>query len=391
MKTNKLSGAVMALLLPAAISLFSCSDDEESIVVTDPVWVTDAENLKDIAGFYVLNQGNYGKNNCTFDRFVYSSGAYENNVFLHANPTAVMGLGDTGNDIHVFGGKLYVAVNGSNLVTVTDVNTACKKAEIEVPNCRYFANDGSNVYVSSYVGQAGADPTDRRGVVMRIDTRTYTVTGTCEVGYQPEQMAVAEGKLYVANSGGYRAMYGGDYDNTVSVIDLSTFTLKGTIEVAVNLFGMQYDSKHNQIFVSSQGNYMDIPSTISIIDPVTDKVKGVIDKACTNMAVNGDSLYTYSTEWNYVTNSYTNSFAVYDIDRKEAVSTQFITDGTDSEIMCPYGMAINPENGDIVISDARDYVSPGRIYCYSRQGVRKWTAVTGVIPSSVAFIPKNKL
>ena len=96
MKTNKLSGAVMALLLPAAISLFSCSDDEESIVVTDPVWVTDAENLKDIAGFYVLNQGNYGKNNCTFDRFVYSSGAYENNVFLHANPTAVMGLGDTG-------------------------------------------------------------------------------------------------------------------------------------------------------------------------------------------------------------------------------------------------------------------------------------------------------
>ena len=387
MKTNKLGGAVMALLLSAAISLFSCSDDEDPIVITDPVWVTDAENLKDIAGFYVLNQGNFGNNNCTFDRFVYRSGAYENNVFLHANPSAVMGLGDTGNDVHVFDGKLYVAVNGSNLVTVADVYTARKIADIDVPNCRYFANDGRYVYVSSYVGQAGADPTDRHGVVMRIDPRTFTVTGTCEVGYQPEQMAVAEGKLYVANSGGYRAMYGGDYDNTVSVIDLSTFTLKCTIEVAVNLFGMQYDSRRNQIFVSSQGNYMDIPSTISIIDPVTDRVKGVIDEACTNMAVCGNSLYMYCTEWNYVTNSYTNTFAVYDIDRNEIVSDKFITDGTDSEIQCPYGISINPENGDIVISDARDYVSPGRVYCYNSQGVGRWMAVTGVIPSAIAFIP----
>ena len=53
-----------------------------------------------------------------------------------------------------------------------------------------------------------------------LDTRTLQLVDKVTVGYQPDEMAVVGGKLYVAHSGGYRVP---DYDHTVSVIDLNTF------------------------------------------------------------------------------------------------------------------------------------------------------------------------
>lgn len=50
-----------------------------------------------------------------------------------------------------------------------------------------------------------------------------------------EEMAVVNGKLYAANSGGYYVYSGGAYDRTVSVIDLASFTVAKNIDVEVNL------------------------------------------------------------------------------------------------------------------------------------------------------------
>ena len=182
----------------------------------------------EIKGFFLLNEGNMGSNKATLDYYDYESGVYTRNIYPERNPGVALELGDVGNDLGVYGGKLYAVINCSNLVEVMDAETAVHAAQVSIPNCRYIAFDGGYAYVSSYAGAVEFDPEYRRGYVAKIDTVTMQVVDTCGVGYQPEEMAVVSGRLYVANSGGYMAP---DYDSTVSVIDLATFEVINEIEV----------------------------------------------------------------------------------------------------------------------------------------------------------------
>ena len=51
-------------------------------------------------------------------------------------------LGDVGNDIQIYGNKLYAVINCSNLVEVMDVATARHEATVYIPNCRYIVFQG---------------------------------------------------------------------------------------------------------------------------------------------------------------------------------------------------------------------------------------------------------
>lgn len=265
-----------------------------------------------------------------------------------------------------------------------DVATGKHLGTISIPNCRYITFDKGNAYVSSYAGPVLIDPNARLGYVAKIDTATLTVKDTCIVGYQPEEMVIRNNKLYVANSGGYRVP---NYDNTVSVIDLDSFKETAKITVGINLHRMKLDSQGN-IYVSSRGDYKTIPSNTYIIG-TTDKVTDVLNLPASNMVISGDSLYVYSTEWSYVTNSNTITYAIVNTRQKNIVSRNFITDGTEKNITIPYGLAINPDTREIFVTDAKDYITPGRLHCYSPDGKHKWDVETGDIPAHIVFTRKK--
>jgi len=354
----------------------------EEIVPSTATQTEGAERLRNISGFYLLNEGNMGSNKCTLDWFDYSSGIYRKNIYPERNPGVVQELGDVGNDIGIYGGKLYAVINCSHFVEVMDVRTCRHITQVSIPNCRNLVFDGGYVYVTSYAGPVQVDPNARLGYVARIDTLTMQVVDTCTVGYQPDGLAVCGGKLYVANSGGYRVP---DYDHTVSVIDLATFRVEKTIDVALNLQRMAADTKRGMVYVSSRGDYTTTPSAIHVIDTHTDEVAGTVPVPCSNMAFCGDSLYIISQNLSWQADTPTARYVVYDLQQKQIVTRSFITDGTEADIAVPYGLAVNPENGDILVTDARDYVTPGRLHCYSRDGVRKWSVTTGDIPAHFAF------
>lgn len=333
-----------------------------------------------VKGFFLLNEANMGSGKASLDYFDYESGVYNKNIFNTRNRQIEHGLGDVGNDIQVYGGKLYAVINVSNLVEVMDVATAKHITAISIPNCRYITFDKGYAYVSSYAGEVKIDPNARLGYVARIDTATLSVKDTCAVGYQPEEMVIRNNKLYVANSGGYRVP---NYDNTISVIDLNTFKETKKITVAINLDRMKLDSYGN-IYVTSRGDYKTIPSNTYILDPY-DKVSNVLNLPASNFTICGDSAYVYSTEWSYITNKNTITYAIINTKQKAVVSRNFITDGTDKNIAIPYGIAVNPETREILVTDARDYVTPGRLYCFTPGGKRKWDAETGDIPAHFVF------
>ena len=336
-----------------------------------------------IAGFFLLNEGSEGSNHCTLDYYDYSTGVYSKNIFPERNFDVIDELGDVGTDIGVYGTRLWVVVNHSNLVEVIDARTGWHITQISIPNCRSITFKDRHAYVSSYGCPVGIDPNAPQGYVAKIDTSSLEVIDTCHVGYQPEEMAIVGEHLYVANSGCYRVP---DYDHTVSGIDLHIFREDiCKIDVATNLHRMEADA-HGQIWVSSRGDYYDIPPIIAVINAERNEVCDFLEEApCSDMALCGDSLYVYGNTWNYFTQSNKINYSIVDVRTRQVVSDNFITDGTDLQIQSPNGIAVNPQTREIFITDARDGVTPGKLYCFSPEGVLKWSVNTGERPSRIVF------
>lgn len=230
-------------------------------------YVTLPSDPQSIEGFFLVNEGNMGSNKCTIDHFDARTGSYFRNIYPERNPNVVKELGDVGNDIGIYGNRLYVVVNCSNFVEVMNVHTAEHIGSVSIPNCRYIVFNGDKAYVSSYAGPVQIDPNARPGKVVEIDLETLQITREVVVGYQPEEMVINNGRLYVANSGGYRFP---NYDRTVSVVDLQSFQVVNTIDVAINLHRMEMD-KQGRIYVSSRGDYYGIGSDIYVVDSRTEK------------------------------------------------------------------------------------------------------------------------
>lgn len=377
MKKNVLGYVLVLLFL-----LAGCREDE--ILYPSRHYQVSVPEWTDVSGFYLLNEGNMGSNSATLDYYDCTTGTYRRNIYAEMNPTVVKELGDVGNDIAIYGSKLYAVINCSHKVEVMTADSAKRITHIDIPNCRYVVFDKGYAYVSSYVAPVQLSPMAPKGAVFKVDTTTFKVLATVEVGYQPEEMAICYGKLYVANSGGYRFP---DYDNTVSVIDLETFTEIRKIEAAINLHRLEVD-KRGYVYVSSRGDYYDIPSCLCVIDAWTDKVVDKLDLPVSDFCISGDSAYLYSTEWSYQTGRNEVTYGILDLKERKLVSRNFIADGTEKKIKIPYGIAINPVTKDIYVTDAKSYVIPGTLYCFSADGYLKWKVTAGEIPAHFAFTGK---
>ena len=379
---------IFLYFLPLLLVATSCREDELVVPTEyDIIPETPGENTH-IRGFYLVNEGNMGSNKCTLDYFDYFTGLYARNFYAERNPNVIKELGDVGNDIGIYGSKLYVVVNCSHKVEVMDARSGLRLGQIDIPNCRYIRFHRGKAYVSSYVGPVLIDANAPKGAVYQVDTLSLSVTAKVTVGYQPEEMEIVDDYMYVANSGGYRAP---NYDNTVSVIQMIDFKQVQQIPVGINLHRLKKD-RYDKIWVSSRGDYQSRPSRLYVMEKkrgynqmiVTD----TLDLACSNMAFFGDSLYYYATEWNNYTASNSISYGIIDIKTKKVMSESFITDGTEKEITIPYGIAIHPETGDIFVTDAKNYVSSGTLYCFDRKGRKKWSVRTGDIPAHITFLPR---
>lgn len=369
-------------LLLLCLTMLSACRGEEEIFIPETEELAKPE-FTSIQGFYLLNEGNMGSNKSTLDYYDYASGTYHRNIYAYANPTVPKELGDVGNDIKIYGSKLYAVINCSNKVDVMNKYTAQRIGQIDIPNCRYIKFHKGYAYVTSYAGPVELNPDyKQRGYVAKVDTSTLLVVERCLVGFQPDELEIVDNKIYVANSGGYMFP---NYENTVSVIDIHSFKEIKRIPVAINLHRLRAD-RHNNLWVSSRGDYYHTPSRLYWIDTKTDQLTDSINMGISNFHLDGDSLYVYSTEWSYITMENIISYGIIDVAKKKIVSTNFITDGTEKKIKIPYGITVNPLTKDIYVTDAKNYVSPGTLYCFDKNGKQKWNVRTGDIPAHFVFL-----
>lgn len=345
----------------------------------------------EVVGMYLLNEGNMGSNKCTLDYLDLSDSTihYHRNIFAERNPSEVKELGDVGNDIQIYGSRLWLVINCSNKVEVCRASDAVKIGKVDIPNCRYVTFDGGYAYVSSYVGPVSVDSNAPRGRVYKVDTLTLQKVDSVVVGYQPEEMAVIDGKLYVANSGGYRVP---DYDHTVSVVDLASFDEECQIDVAVNLHRCRAD-QYGNLWVTSRGDYYDIqPKLYCLSRGRGNQMEAIadFDVPVTDLCIVGDSLYYIGSSFNYLTMENDRVMGIINVKTHDVVTTQLTTAPEATAIELPYGIIVHPENRDFYLMDAKNYVSSGELLHFHADGTFDYKVRTGDIPAHAAFMMKDE-
>ncbi|MBR4135408.1 MAG: hypothetical protein IKU03_03240 [Bacteroidales bacterium] len=308
-------------------------------------------------GLYILNEGVFQMNNSTLSYYNFDTGEISQDLFLQQNGR---GLGDTGNDLQRYGSKLYCVVNNSNTLEVLRSDgTSIKAIALTGKEPRYIAFYHNKAYVSCFDGD-----------VVKIDTATLEIDGSVHSGPNPEGICACNGKLYVSNSGG---LNNPNYGHTVSVIDPNTFSVTKEIEVGINP-GILQSYRDHYVYLVTRGDYGDVPYNFLKIDAQTDEVVKTYDMAVLNFTINDHYAYIY----HYDFYTYDSWIKVMDLNTDEIVSENFITDGT--QIETPYGICVNPLNGDVFISDALSFSVSGKIYWFDKGGKLKKSFTTGINP-----------
>lgn len=324
-------------------------------------------------GVYVLSEGNYSANNGKLAYRDAASGAVSGDFFVQQNPSQSAGLGDVANDILIYGSKMYIVVNVSNNVTVLDAKTGTFISRIPIVSLtggrqpRYAASTKGKLYVTAY-----------DGTVSVIDTTSLTVNQVINVGPNPEGILVYNNKLFVANSGGFNTVP----DSTVSVIDLNTSTEIARLVVGVNPQQLAVNSA-GDIYVTTYGNYTTIPASVTIINGNNNTVKQQLGSGYQfdHVRIYNDIAYFYN---NYASTG--TRVKTYDTHTGAVVRNEFITDGTSVTVV--YGVDFDEDNGDVYICDAGNFSDPGKVTCFSSEGIRKFSfsVAPGINPKKTVFL-----
>ncbi len=351
---------ISVLCILYSVLLTSCRKEE----VIYPTIPTEVTNEVQQGGLYVLCEGNMGSNKARLDYMNLETGTYYSNWYGAQNPKQVKELGDVGNDIAVYGNKLYAVINCSHKVEIMDLQ-AHRIGQVDIPNCRYLAFHGDKAYVSAYVGSL-ADP-DLLGSVFEIDTASLQITREVKVGHQPDELCVVDDKLYVVNSGGYLT---NRYDSTISVIDLASFTEIKKLPVGLNPTRVRVDEQKH-LWICCQGNYKDIQPQVVVHD--LNNVIKRIPTPCANISIYGETAYVIDNETKTVKTISTENYSL-------SPFTFHLSPSFEN----PYGLLATKDA--LYITDAKNYVSSGVLHCYSYDGQERWQALTGDIPGHLCRV-----
>ena len=360
----------LSLLTIGLICLVACDDNDKYVTPFPEPMEPDLE----MAAIYVYCEGSYSASNSTIAYYDFDENTWDKDFFFTQNQR---GLGASANDFQQYGSKLYCVVTSSNTLEVIDARTGTSIKKISFVNehgvgrqPRYITFHKEKAYVCSF-----------DNTVARIDTTSMEIEAYAICGRNPDGICVANNKLYVSNSGGLDFP---NYDRTVSVIDIARFEEIKQIEVYPNPYKIAADSE-GDVYVVSRRDYED-ESVWQRIDSRTDQVVDTIkNMAPLNFTIHKDTAYLYSYDFN----TGNSAFYVFDCKTETIIQDQFITDGT--EINAPYGINVSPVTGDVYITDARDYVTSGDLYCFDRNGKLKLRVESiGLNPNTTVFVLRDK-
>jgi YVTN family beta-propeller protein len=350
----------LVLMLAVSLTFVGCKKEKKTV---DPT----PEEFSVGKGVFILNEGTFTYANASLSFYDFDKNTVENNLFFKVNDAPV---GDVGQSLAKIGDDLYIVVNNSKYIYKVNAKTIKYKKKIEG-----FNSPRQMLQVSE--NKAYVTDIESPGFwTMDLSTNVLTFVDN---GSATEAMVKVGNEVFMSNWSNYYVPAGSN--KTVQVIDCETDALIATIEVAQEPNSMVVD-KNNHIWVSCSGGYMPpCDPAIVCIDAATHSVLHQFDLAegsyPSGLAVDAAGENIYFMNGGYGT------LNIYKVsaDATELPDTPFIT----SEGKVFYNLKVNPENGDLYVTDAKNYVQNGDLLRYSADGTLLGTFPLGIIPSYMLF------
>ncbi len=330
----------------------------------EPVDDLPVEAVKYEEGIFITNEGPFQQGTGSLTFYDRNTQNVVQEVFMRANDGEA--LGNILQSMNVIDGKAYLVINNGGKVVVANGLTLEKEREITgLEQPRYVVDLGDGRIA---VSQWGADGVS--GSVSIYNASTLALEANIPTGAGAENMLVKDGKLYVANSGGYGV------DSTIAIIDLATNSLQDKWPSGTNPVSLVED-KNGAIWALCSGysNWNDpndpLNASGKLVRYADDQIAFALDvpvySTDLTISTNGEVLYALVNSEPYGMH----------ID-SSVLPSESITHGQQGVFY--YALGLDPVNGNLLLANAKDYVSTGEVDVFQDDGTKLMTIEAGIIP-----------
>lgn len=341
------------IVLGLTATILSCKKDPEETPTTVDAYSN---------GLLVLNEGLFQQNNSSLSWVQFGSESVNNEVFEQKTNRQ---LGDTGNDIQRYGNKIYIVVTVSSTLEIMNATSGAPIHQVQLTDNgtpkqpRSIAFHGGKAFITCYDGYVDV-----------MDTANFSILQRIPVGANPEQIVVANNKLYVSNSGGLNYP---NVDSTVSVIDPLGLVELSKITVGKNPGSLTVDHQGN-VFVVARGNYGSIPSRLVKINTVLDGAYAPYPFNASGVTRMNNKLLIHSI---HPTTS-VSTIQLFDPVSGSIENSNYMNIGSISTL---YGMQYDASRDRIYCFDAMNYTNSGYVRIYTGSGTYLQSFNVGLNPS----------
>lgn len=316
--------------------------------------------------FIVLNEGLFQNNNSSLTYFNWYT--HQNSAELFEQKNGI-GMGDTGNDLAIYGEKIYVLMNNSHVLHVLNRRNGKLIEQVSLwengigVSPRQLAFHAGKLYFTAF-----------NGFLYQMDTVNFDVENKLQLGANPDHVLLHNNELWVSNSGGL-VDFG---DSTVSVVDLNTFSEIDRLVVGRNPGSLASDGTH--IYVVSRGDYVSIPSRLVKVNLQSKVVVNQAVHDLTGLCYYNNRLFAMGYDYT----SASSSLRELNRDDLSFVGENLISN---LSIQTLYGFQKLDVLGQEIYAfmDARQYIHQGNVFITDQNFQILFSIQAGLNPSKIVF------
>lgn len=145
--------------------------------------------------------------------------------------------------------------------------------------------------------------------------------------------------------------------------------------MAINLHRCRDADKYGQLWVSSRGDYKEVPSRLYWLKPNAAgqmEKGGELEVPVSNMCIVGDSLYYIGVQWNETSKENSIEYGIVNVSQHKVIAHSLSSAPEIQSIEMPYGIIVNPQKKDFYLMDAKNYVSSGELLHFKADGTLRF-------------------
>jgi len=330
--------AIQVVIL--AVICYSC---KPPVKETDPL--PDLHN----SGIYIVNEGNFMSGNGSVSFYDSTTNKVTQDLFFLKNNKAA---GDVCQSLSFYKNQFYLVVNNSSKIELMNEDFINTKTISGLTSPRYIAFAPNQ---KGYITDLYA-----KGVSV-LNTKTETIEKKISINYWTEEIIEYSDTLYVTSPA----------SKYVYLIDSKTDMLKDSIDIGFGSSSITIDG-NNLLWVLCDGRQTNsILPSLKCINPINRQIVRTIEAA-------DYSSFASKIKYNPIDKHiYWIDAGIYALNTNLVNAAKVLA--IDSKGRNFYGLGINNNTGDIIVSNAGDFSQRSTIYVYSKTYKEKHIFQAGLI------------